>query len=85
LQNQTSGGIFTHITPDGGWGQSDTNTETTAFVILGMTSIQNQPPNEIPEFPSRAFIVAILGAVFAASMLWIRRRRAAPPERIGAG
>jgi len=77
MQNQTSGGIFTHITPGSGWGESDTNTETTAFVILGITGIRNQPPNEIPEFPSAALIVTILAAVFAASMLWIRRRKKA--------
>jgi hypothetical protein len=75
MQNQTSGGIFTHMTPDGGWGESDTNTETTAFVILGMTTIQTQPRNDIREFGSIAFIIAVLVAVFAVSMLWIRRRR----------
>jgi len=80
MQNQTSGGIFTHIAPDGGWGESDTNTETTAFVILGMTSIQNQPPNDISEFLSVAFIATIVVAVFAASMLWIRRTRGTSPE-----
>jgi len=40
MQNQTSGGIFTHMTPDGCRGGSDTNTETTTFVILGVTAIQ---------------------------------------------
>jgi len=69
MQNQTSGGIFTHITPDGGRGDSDTNTETTAFVILGMTSIQNR----IPEFPSAAFMTAILVTVLAVSVFLIRR------------
>jgi hypothetical protein len=78
MQNQTSGGIFTHITPDGGWGESDTNTETTAIVILGMTSIQSQPQNGIRKFGSIAFIIAVLVAVFAASILWIRRRRGPP-------
>mgnify|MGYP001038283066 CR=1 FL=1 len=80
MQNQTSGGIFTHITPDGDWGESDTNTETTAIVILGMTGIQNQPPNHVPDFGSIAFIVAVLVAVFAVGMLWIRRRRGTSPE-----
>jgi len=71
MQNQTSGGIFTHITPDGGHGDSDTNTETTAFVILGMTSIQNR----IPEFPSGALMSAILVTVLAVSVFLIRRVR----------
>jgi hypothetical protein len=73
MQNQTSGGIFTHITPDGTRGDSDTNTETTAFVILGMTSIQNM----IPEFPSEAFMTAILVTVLSASAFSIRRLRRA--------
>jgi len=85
MQNQTSGGIFTHITPDGGRGESDTNTETTAIVILGMTSILNQPPNHIPDLGSVAFIVAVLVAVLAVGMLWIRCRRRAFPERRDAG
>ena len=55
MQNQTNGGIFTHISPDGTRGDSDTNTETTAFVILGMTSIQTR----IPEFPSRSLVVML--------------------------
>ena len=42
MQNSTSGGIFTHILPDGGHGDSDTNTETTALVILGVTIIHPQ-------------------------------------------
>jgi len=80
VQNQTNGGIFTHITPDGGWGESETNTETTTLVILGMTSIRNQPPNEIPGFRSAALIVTTMAVVFAVSMLWIRRRRGTSPE-----
>lgn len=41
VQNQTSGGIYTHILPDGTAGDSDTNTETTAFITLGVTSTQS--------------------------------------------
>jgi hypothetical protein len=74
MQNQTSGGIFTHIMPDGGWGDSDTNTETTALVILVVTSIQNP----IPEFPLGAFIAAILVIVLAVSVFSIRCLRRAP-------
>lgn len=73
MQNQTSGGIFTHITPDGTRGDSDTNTETTAFVILGMTSIQNM----VPEFPLGVFMTAILVTVLAVSAFSIRRLRRA--------
>jgi hypothetical protein len=73
MQNQTSGGIFTHITSNGTRGYDDTNTETTAFVILGMTSIQNQQPNKIRELGSVALIAAVLAAVFAVSIVWIRR------------
>jgi hypothetical protein len=62
MQNQTSGGIFTHIMSNGTRGYDDTNTETTAFVILGMTSIQNQRPNSIREFGTVALIVAVLAA-----------------------
>jgi hypothetical protein len=36
MQNPDNGGIFTHIRADGSHRFSDTNTETTAFVILGM-------------------------------------------------
>ena len=85
MQNQTSGGIFTHMTPDGGWGESDTNTETTVIIVLGMTSIHNHPPNHIPDLGSIAFVIAVLVAVFAVSMLWIRRRRGASPERRDTG
>lgn len=74
MQNQTSGGLFTHIMPDGGWGDSDTNTETTAFVILGVTSIHNT----IPEFSSGTFIAAILVAALAVSMFSIRHVRRTP-------
>ena len=41
MQNQTSGGIYTHILPDGTHGDSDTNAETTAFIILGVTGTQS--------------------------------------------
>lgn len=71
MQNQTNGGIFTHIMPDGGSGTSDTNTETTAMVILGITSIikNNQP---IPEFD--ALILAFCVIVFLC-VVTIRRIR----------
>jgi len=74
MQNQTSGGIFTHITPDGGRGDSDTNTETTAFVILGMTSIQNR----IPEFPSRVAFAMLLVVALTITALSIRFPRRKP-------
>lgn len=56
MQNQSNGGIFTHMMPDGSSGTSDTNTETTAMVILGMTSVS------IPEFdfPVLVFCVSVL-------------------------
>jgi hypothetical protein len=38
MQNPDNGGIFTHIRANGTHGVSDTNTETTAFVILGVTA-----------------------------------------------
>lgn len=79
-QNETSGGIFTHITPDGTRGESDTNTETTAFVILGMTSIQNR----IPEFPSSALVILILGVVLTVSMVSIQSLRHAGAKRVKA-
>jgi hypothetical protein len=74
MQNKTSGGIFTHIMPDSGWGDSNTNTETTALVILGLTSIQNP----VPEFPSGTLITAILVTVLALGAFSIRRLRRAP-------
>jgi len=80
MQNQTSGGIFTHITPDGSRGDSDTNTETTAFVIMGMTSIQNR----IPEFPSSALVILILGVVLTVSMVSIQSLRHARAKRLKA-
>lgn len=79
MQNQTSGGIFTHITPDGTRGDSDTNTETTAFVILGMTSIQTR----IPEFPSTSLVV-ILAAVLAICVVSIRSLRHGSARRVRA-
>jgi hypothetical protein len=80
MQNQTSGGIFTNITPDGGWGESDTNTETTAFVIMGMTSIQSR----IPEFPSSALVILILGVVLTVSVVPIQSLRHAGAKRLKA-
>ena len=80
MQNQTSGGVFTHIMADGGSGDSDTNTETTAFVILGMTSIQNR----IPEFPSSALVILILGVVLTVSMVSIQSLRHAGAKRLKA-
>jgi hypothetical protein len=68
MQNQTDGGIFTHIMPDGSSGSSDTNTETTAMVILGITSIR-QP---IPEFNSPILVLCI---VVLLSTIIIRRIR----------
>lgn len=70
MQNQTSGGIFTHIMPDGTHGDSDTNTETTAFVILGMTSFRSQP---IPEFEPTAFVM--LSVTLTLSVAILRRIR----------
>lgn len=68
MQNQTSGGIFTHMMPDGGSGTSDTNTETTAMVILGITSIR-QP---VPEF-DLPMLMMVVGATM--SVLITRRIR----------
>jgi hypothetical protein len=79
MQNQTSGGIFTHITPDGTRGDSDTNTETTAFVILGMTSIQTR----IPELPSRSLVV-MLAVVLTMCVVSIRSLRHASVRRVKA-
>jgi hypothetical protein len=76
MQNQTNGGIFTHISPDGTRGDSDTNTETTAFVILGMTSIQTR----IPEFPSRSLVV-MLAVVLTICVVSIRSLRHANAKR----
>jgi hypothetical protein len=60
MQNQTSGGIFTHIMPNGTQGHSDTNTETTAFVILGMTAIV---PPSVPGFSIEAIVVGLLAGL----------------------
>lgn len=56
MQNQTNGGIFTHIMPDASIGASDTNTETTAMVILGITSVM---PHPIPESDSPVLMLCI--------------------------
>jgi hypothetical protein len=69
VQNQTNGGIFTHIMPDGGRGTSDTNTETTALVILGMTSVK-----PIPESDSPVLMLCISVLLFAVIIRRIRRR-----------
>ncbi len=70
MQNQTDGGIFTHIMPDGGSGTSDTNTETTAMVILGMTSVR-QP---IPEFDLPILMLCISVLLYAVIIRSIRHR-----------
>ena len=70
MQNQTSGGIFTHIMPDGGSGTSDTNTETTAMVILGMTSVR-QP---IPESDFPVLMLCMSTLLCAVIIRKIRRR-----------
>jgi len=62
MQNQTSGGIFTHILPNGSHGDSDTNTETTAIIILGLSAYQ-----AIPEFETT--FTAIVLAV-SLTVLW---------------
>jgi hypothetical protein len=70
MQDPTNGGIFTHITPGGGSGGSDTNTETTALVILGITSIRHP----VPEFDIVTFILIICLSV-AVSVIVARRIR----------
>jgi hypothetical protein len=66
MQNQTNGGIFTHIMPNGSRGTSDTNTETTAMVILGITSIG------IPEFESSILVLCV---VVLLSIVTVRIKR----------
>jgi hypothetical protein len=68
MQNQTNGGIFTHIMPDGGSGTSDTNTETTAMVILGITSIT------IPEFDLPVLMLCISVLLLAVIVRRIRHQ-----------
>lgn len=73
---------YTYISHDGSPG-GDTNTETTALVILGMTSIQNR----IPEFPtttSSALIILILGVVLTVSIVSIQSLRHAGAKRVKA-
>jgi hypothetical protein len=70
MQNQTSGGLFTHIMPNGSSGKSDTNTETTAIVILGMTGIK-QP---IPEFDSPILVLFVIVLLSAMTIRRITRR-----------
>ena len=70
MQNQTDGGIFTHIMPDGSRGQSDTNTETTAMAILGITSIKRQVPESF-----MVLFVVMLCVVLLISAVTIRRIR----------
>jgi hypothetical protein len=69
MQNKTDGGIFTHIMPGGGSGTSDTNTETTAIVILGMTSVR-QP---VPEFHLPIQVLAVVVLLCAVTIRRIRR------------
>src|SRR5208337_1838211 len=72
MQNQTNGGISTHIMPDGSSGASDTNTETTAMVILGITSVMQPPP--IPESDSPVLMLCISVLLCAMIIRSIRRR-----------
>lgn len=73
MQNQTSGGVFTHIMPNGGHGDSDTNTETTALVILGITRIHL---STIPWFFIGAFTIMVVALVtLTIVVLAIRRKR----------
>jgi len=71
MQNQTNGGIFTHITPDGGPGDSDTNTETTALVILGMTSVRAKP---ISEFGLATFLILSGCMLLSLAICWRIKR-----------
>jgi len=75
MQNRTSGGIFTHITPDGGHGDSDTNTETTALVVLGMTSIQSERPTTNVRLAVESFVVAVVVFVVLAIVIVTIRRK----------
>ena len=69
MQNQTNGGIFTHIMPDGSSGASDTNTENTAMVILGTSLI-------VPEFDFPVLMLCISVLLCAMIIRRIKRRHA---------
>ena len=74
VQNQTSGGIYTHILPDGTAGDSDTNTETTAFIILGVSSVRSS--NWIsPDRKTQALILVSVALAFVLTVHAIRRNR----------
>jgi len=73
MQNQTSGGIFTHIMPDGSSGTSDTNTETTTMVILGITSITQNSTQPTPEFDPSTLMLCVV--VLLSSLILQRIRR----------
>jgi hypothetical protein len=76
VQNQTSGGIYTHILPDGTHGDSDTNTETTAFIILGVSSAQLQFSTwTMSDHKVQALIVMIVALAFVVTVYAVRRRR----------
>ena len=75
MQNQTSGGIFTHITPDSGHGDSDTNTETTALVVLGMTSIQSERPTTNVWLAVESFVIVVVAFVVLAIVIVTIRRK----------
>jgi hypothetical protein len=77
VQNQTTGGIYTHILPDGTGGDSDTNTETTAFIILGVSSVQSRSSNSIsPDRKMQALvIISVALVVFVLTVYAVRRRR----------
>lgn len=76
VQNQTSGGVYTHILPDGTHGDSDTNTETTAFIILGVSSAQSQFPTwTMSDRKVQAFIIISVALVaFVVTVYAVRRR-----------
>ena len=74
MQNQTSGGIYTHILPDGTHGDSDTNAETTAFIILGVSSVRSS--NWIsPDRKTQALILISVALAFVLTVHAIRRNR----------
>jgi hypothetical protein len=76
VQNQTSGGIYTHILPDGTAGDSDTNTETTTFIILGVSSAQSQFSIwTMSDHKVQALIVMLVALAFVVTVYAVRRRR----------
>ena len=76
MQNQTSGGIYTHILPDGSRGVSDTNTETTAFIILGVSGAQSKFSTwTMSDRNVQAFIIISATLVaFVVTLYAVRRR-----------